>query len=135
MAVDNNVRDMIDDLVELYNSGDVAGVVDKYWPHTTVTVNGKTIATDGSEVLAGELAVLKAAPDRRLRITNAVHDGNVLAVQAVLSFTDRTSGATREAHWCAFWTLADDGTVTVDNAYFDPTDWPGVAAAGDIDPS
>ena len=128
MAVEHNARAALDDIVELYNKGDVAGVVGKYWANATVTVNGRTIATGGGDVLAGELAVLAAAPDRKLRITNAVADGRVVAVEATLSFTDRSSGSAREAHWSAFWTFADNGSITTDNAYFDPADWPAVSA-------
>jgi hypothetical protein len=127
MSVDGDVRAVLDDIVELYNSGDVAAVVAKYWPNTKVTMNGHPIATSGQEVLAGESAVLEAAPDRKLRITNAVANGQVVAVQAVLSFTDRNGGAEKEVHWCAFWTFADDGSITVDNAYFDPSEWPSPA--------
>jgi hypothetical protein len=128
MAVENDALAAVDEIVRLYNAADVAGVVDRYWANTTVTVNGRTIATGGRDVLAGELAVLSAAPDRRLRIRNAVANGRVVAVEATLSFTDRASGAAKEAHWSAFWTFADDGSITTDNAYFDPADWPTVPA-------
>jgi ketosteroid isomerase-like protein len=124
MNVDEEVRAVLDDIVELYNSKDLAAVVDRYWSNATVTVNGHTIATSGEEVLAGESAVLEAAPDRRLRITDAVASGRVVAVQAALSFTDRHSGDKKEIHWAAFWTFDEEGSITVDNAYFDPSAWP-----------
>lgn len=124
MNVDKDVRAVLDEIVELYNANDLAAIVDKYWARTTVTVNGHTIATSGAEVLAGESAVLEAAPDRKLRITDAVANGRVVAVQAALSFTDRASGDKKEIHWAAFWTFAEDGQITLDNAYFDPAEWP-----------
>jgi hypothetical protein len=128
MTVEDDALAAVDEIVELYNNDDIAGVVERYWANTTVTVNGRTIATSGQDVLAGELAVLAAAPDRKLRITNAVANGKVIAVEATLSFTDRASGIEKEAHWSAFWTFADDGSITTDNAYFDPADWPAVSA-------
>jgi predicted SnoaL-like aldol condensation-catalyzing enzyme len=124
MTDNQNVTAMLEDLVDLYNSDDVAAVVEKYWSSTKVTVNGHLIATKGEEVLAGELAVLQAAPDRKLRITNAVVEGRVVAVRATLSFTDRDSGAKRTTHWSAFWTLDENGSIIEDNAYFDPAEWP-----------
>lgn len=120
---DASAADIVNDIVELYNNDDVATVVDRYWHDATVTMNGRTIATSGQEVLAGELAVLAAAPDRRLRVTNAIAGDGVIAVRATLSFT--AGGERKEVHWCAFWTMADDGSIAVDDAYFDPSEWPG----------
>lgn len=124
MTDNQKVTAMLEDLVDLYNNNDVAAVVEKYWSSTRVTVNGHLVATKGDEVLAGELAVLEVAPDRKLRITNAVVEGREVAVRATLTFTDRDSGENRTAHWSAFWTLDEDGSIIEDNAYFDPAEWP-----------
>lgn len=118
---------VFENIIKLFNTN-VHDMLDRYWsPDIAVQINGFAIDFNFELAHSIEEQVRVAAPDRKITINRAFVQGEVVAFEASLSFTDSVSGETRNTGWCGFWTIKD-GLLVVDHSYFDPGQWPGVPA-------
>jgi ketosteroid isomerase-like protein len=69
-----------------------------------------------------ERRVLKAAPQRKIRLDRTYAAGNIVVVEATL--LDPDQGDAWQSPFCAILTFKD-GKIVEDRTYLDETRWPG----------
>ena len=93
-------------------------MIDKYWKQCSLYLNGHLVTTRPGPVHETEGAVLAALPDRKLTITQAISNGDTIAVEGTLSYTGPGTGNEEKIFWSSFWTFAD-GIIVEDHTYCD----------------
>ena len=81
------------------------------------------------QFLAVELAILKAAPRRRMRIDRAlICNAETVVIEAAILDDARP---TVFSPLCVIFTIRN-GKIVRDHSYLDPSAWPGIAAAAPL---
>jgi len=112
--------------VDLYNTDPERFVRECY--HEDYKVGAMGIGEfDGiDKFIAVEKAVLKAAPERRMRVDHMHATDDAVVVEAAV--IDPSRGADWEIPFCAVLVIRGD-KIAIDRTYADYSDWPGLDSA------
>ncbi len=115
--------------VELYNNDIDRFVPECYTPDCQVYAMGAGAIEGAEQFLEVEHAVLKAAPNRRMRLDHLHASGDVVTVEVTL--LDPDQGDDWSLPFVAVLVM-QDGKIAIDRTYADYTDWPGLDGLADV---
>lgn len=125
---DRTLLDVVQRYQDTYNNDIKALVRDVYAPDVDLYMTGGEIHGE-QQFLAVEMAILEAAPQRRMRVDRAHICGReTVVIEAVILDDARPDFF---SPLCAIFTIRD-GRIVRDHSYLDPSQWPGIAAAAPI---
>lgn len=109
--------------VELYNTDPERFVRECYHPDYKVGAMGLGWYDGIDKFIEVEKSVLRAAPQRRMRVVHMHATDNAVVVEAVIVNTGR--GAAWELPFCAVLEIRGD-KIAIDRTYADFKTWPGL---------
>ncbi|MFJ9854741.1 nuclear transport factor 2 family protein [Streptomyces sp. NPDC101150] len=126
-------NDSHDQLIEkwltLYNTDTCRTVHEHSSEDVTAEVPGFIAVHGRQRFKDAEAAVTAATPHRKATITRTIKLKDMIALDGLLSWTDKKTGTSKEANWCALFDIRD-GLICHDRTYVgDIWSWRGISDA------